>query len=130
MTTNSPAGNGPVDLVVMQQRVGAAEEAAKRKAEELTAAKEMVRRLEEEHRDAVAAVRKAREDADALLPQCRMVSKAWRDSKEQDIGRVVILRKTPGGMLGGETKAAPPENLTAISNASNLRNIALVTPAR
>lgn len=99
MTMNSPAGISPVDRKVMQQRVTSAEQAAKSKAAELEEARATVKRLEREHAEAIAAVRKAQEDADALLPQCRMVSVRWRSGQDQDIGRVVILRKTPGGMV-------------------------------
>lgn len=76
-----------------------AEKMAAEKAAELAAAKEVVRQLESEHADAVAAIRKAQEDADAALPQCRLVRIPWRSSKEEDVSRVVIVRKTPGGML-------------------------------
>lgn len=99
MTKNSNDGSSPVDRKVMQQRVAAAEQAEKSKAEELEAAKDTVHRLEQEHRVAISAVRKAKEEADALMPQCRMVSVRWRSGEAQDIGRVVILRKTPGGMV-------------------------------
>lgn len=81
------------------KEVTAAEEAANKKAAELAAARETVKRLEREHAESIAAVRKAHEDADALLPQCRMVIVHWRSGQEHDIGRVVILRKTPSGIV-------------------------------
>lgn len=79
--------------------VALAEEAMKSKAKELADAKEAVQRLESEHANLRAAVRKAQEEADSTLPQCRLVMVKWRSNKEEDCGLVVILRKTPGGML-------------------------------
>lgn len=47
--------------------------------------------------DAVAEVQKAIDDR---MPQCQMVSIQWRTGKPCNEGqRMVILRKTPGGML-------------------------------
>lgn len=69
------------------------------KVELLAAARDAVKQLEREHGEATAAVRQAQEAADATLPQCRLVRIPWRASKEEDIGRVVIVRKTPSGML-------------------------------
>lgn len=83
--------------------VAAAEEALKKalktKANELASAKEAVQRLEREYADAVVAVRKASEEADSDLPQCRLVQVRWLNAKEEDMGRAAILRKTPSGML-------------------------------
>lgn len=76
-----------------------AEAALAEKASEVAAAKDTLKRLEAEHGAAYEAVRKAQTDADAALPQCRMVRFRWRSSNEEDCGRVVILRRTPGGML-------------------------------
>lgn len=76
-----------------------AEEAASAKKAEFEAAKAGVNRLEKEWFQALAAVRAAQTDADAALPQCRLVRVRWRTSNEEDMGRVVILRRTPGGML-------------------------------
>lgn len=79
--------------------VAAAEEAVAAKAAELAATKEAVRRLEREHSDCVAALREAQTNADAALPQCDLVLVVWRGDKETPAGRMVILRRTPGGML-------------------------------
>jgi hypothetical protein len=76
-----------------------ATEAAAAKEAELNAAREDVKRLEAECREANAAIYRAQVEADAHLPSCRLVSIAWRSGREDDIGRVVILRKTPGGQL-------------------------------
>lgn len=79
--------------------VAAAEEAVTAKAAELAAANETVQRLEREYWECVAALRQAQTDADAALPQCDLVSVGWRSDKETPAGRMVILRRTPGGML-------------------------------
>lgn len=99
MNTSDSVDKRPVSPQALQKRVAAAVQAKMAKAEELAAAKETVSRLEDEHRAAAAAVREAQEAADALLPQCRMVRKSRRGGQELDIGRVVILRKTPSGMV-------------------------------
>lgn len=69
------------------------------KIAELRAAQDTVRRVEKEHQDAMVALRGARTEADYALPRCRLVQIAWRSHEEQNIGQVVILRKTAGGML-------------------------------
>lgn len=69
------------------------------KARELTAAKELVRKLELEYLEAREAIKHAQLAVDATLPQCRLVQVHWRSGKEADAGRVVIIRKTPGGQL-------------------------------
>jgi hypothetical protein len=79
--------------------VVAAEAAAQVKLGELNAAREAVKRLDEEHSAAVAAVRAAQLAVDASLPRCRVVRVGWRSGKETDDGQVVITRMTPGGML-------------------------------
>lgn len=79
--------------------VADAEEAVAAKAAELAATKEAVQRLEREHSECVVALRQTQTDADAALPQCDMVSVRWRSDKEEPAGRMVILRKTPGGTL-------------------------------
>lgn len=79
--------------------VVAAEEALHDKAKELASAQGVVQQLEREHAEAVTAVRKAHEEADSALPQCRLVRVRWRSGKEEDMWRVVILRKTPSGIL-------------------------------
>lgn len=76
-----------------------AEAALSYKAEELTAAKDALKRLEAEYGAAHAAVRHAQTEADAELPQCRMVRVRWRSGTDDDMSRVVILRRTPSGML-------------------------------
>jgi len=79
--------------------VVSAEAVVAEKVKELAAAQEVVARLEGERIDALAAVRKAQEEADSALPQCRMVIIQWRSGKEQDAGSVVIVRSTPSGMI-------------------------------
>lgn len=95
----TPGVPGPVDHKVMQQRVISAEQEVKNKAAELEGARATMKRLERELYEASAAVSKAQEDADAMLPQCRMVSVHLRSGETRDIGRVVILRRTPGGII-------------------------------
>lgn len=77
----------------------AAEAAEAIKHAELEAAKETVARLEKEWALALAATRAAQTEADAALPQCRMVRVIRHGRGEQDAGRMVILRRTPSGML-------------------------------
>jgi hypothetical protein len=84
-----------------------AENALSAKAAEVVAAKETLKRLEAEHGAAYAAVRQAQTDADAALPQCRMVRVRWRSGDEEDAGRVVIVRRTPAGMLVVRHVGAP-----------------------
>ena len=76
-----------------------AEAALAAKAAEVAAVKEALERLKSEWGIAHTAVRHAQTEADATLPQCRLVRIRWRSSNEEDMGRVVILRRTPGGML-------------------------------
>lgn len=76
-----------------------AEKAMKAKADELSAARELVKALELQHFACINAVRVAQEHADADLPQCRLVHIAWRSGKEEGGTRCVLLRKTPTGML-------------------------------
>jgi len=76
-----------------------AEAVVAEKVKELAAAQEVVARLDSERIDAMTAVRKAQEEVDSDLPQCRMVSIQWRSGKEQDAGSVVIVRSTPSGMI-------------------------------
>ncbi len=90
-----------------------AEAALSAKAAEVTTAKETLKRLEAEHAAAYATVRQAQTEADASLPQCSMVRVRRYGGKEEDCGRFVIVRRTPGGLLvvrrvgdseGGESK--------------------------
>lgn len=76
-----------------------AEKIAAEKAIQLAAAKGDVCQLEREYSNAVAAIRKAQEDADASLPQCSLVRSSWRSSAEVVDGKVVVVRRTPSGML-------------------------------
>lgn len=76
-----------------------AEAVASAKKAELDAARAAVNRLEKEWFQALAAVKAAQTEADALLPQCRLLRVRWRSEAREDIGRVVILRRTPGGTL-------------------------------
>lgn len=79
--------------------VVAAEQLAEAKSAELKAAQESVRSLEREYAQAVIAAREAQEHADAALPQCDMVNVRRYDRADRDACRVVIVRKTPTGML-------------------------------
>ena len=76
-----------------------AEAALVAKAAEVAAAKETLKRLEAEHGAAYAAIRKAQTDADMVLPQCDMIRVKWRSGVRENMGRVVILRRTPTFML-------------------------------
>jgi hypothetical protein len=76
-----------------------AETALNAKAAEVTAAKDALKRLESELAGAHAAVRQAQADADATLPQCRLVRVRWRSGIEDEGAGVVIVRRTPSGML-------------------------------
>ena len=63
------------------------------------AAQAAAKQAEETYYAACRASREARIKADAALPQCRMVSVKWRTDRVEDAGRVVVLKKTPGGTL-------------------------------
>lgn len=76
-----------------------AEAALTAKAAEVAATRETLKRLEAEHAECSHAVRNAMIQADAGLPQCRLVYMPWRGGAERDGERLVILRRTPGGML-------------------------------
>lgn len=82
-----------------QEAVAAAEAAVAAKAAELEAAQAAVRLLKFELDEARSALTDAREAADELLPQCVMVQEQWRSGATEEIGRFVVVRKTPGGML-------------------------------
>lgn len=77
----------------------AAEALVDAKDAEIVAAQAALKQLEMERREAYLAVRAAQAEADAALPQCRMVRVRWRSGGEEELWRVVIVRKTPGGML-------------------------------
>lgn len=81
------------------QAIAAAELAVTTKQAELAAAESAVRLLQFELNEARETLHEARVAADDLLPQCRMVSVRWRSGTDEDAGRVVILKKTPGGQL-------------------------------
>lgn len=78
--------------------VAALEAQADRHAE-MIAAESAAKSARDAYQAACYAVRKARQLADESLPQCMLVRSAWRRSRMEDAGRVVILRKTPGGLL-------------------------------
>lgn len=81
--------------------VAAAEQAKEAVAKELEEARALVRRLESDHGVAIRAVREAQEMADADLPQCRIAQMRSGVEKNQEEARhrVVIVRRTPTGML-------------------------------
>jgi len=81
------------------QTVIEAEAVASAKKATFDAAKEAMSRLENEWRAALAAVRDAQKAVDATLPQCRRVRVRWRSGNVEDVGNVVIVRRTPGGRL-------------------------------
>lgn len=68
------------------------------KEAELREARTVVKTLEGELGAAISATRKAQGDEDAHLPQCKIVT-VMSGGRESVFGPVVILRKTPGGML-------------------------------
>jgi hypothetical protein len=72
---------------------------AEEKAKELTAARAAVQRIEREVFAAHAAVRAAQTAVDETLPQASMVKVFVRSGNSEDMGRVVIVRRTPGGLL-------------------------------
>jgi len=79
--------------------VAAAKLVAEAKKQELAEAEGAVARLKAEWIDAMQSIREAQERADAVLPQCRIVSVSRYSSKEVGGARVVILRRTPAGTL-------------------------------
>lgn len=86
-------------MAKVDQQVALAQAKLDAKASELAAAKEAVSRLEAEHADAGRDLRLAQEAADGGLPQCVVVRSKFRSGREEEMGRFVILRKTPGGVL-------------------------------
>lgn len=79
--------------------VAAARQKAEAKKAEVEAAEVHLRQLRAEMGTALLAIEEARDADDAHLPQCRMVKVRWRSNGEEEIGRVAIVRKTPGGQL-------------------------------
>lgn len=79
--------------------VVSAEIARDLKLKELEGARESVKRLEREWIESAAAVRDAQTLADASLPQCEMVYRKWPSGREESAGRVVIIKRTPTGIL-------------------------------
>lgn len=86
-------------LSAAAQALVAAKHVADLAKADLDHARAEVKRLEQELSDAQGAWRDAQVAVDAELPQCGMVLAKWRSGKEEGAGRLVILRKTPGGML-------------------------------
>jgi hypothetical protein len=84
-----------------------AEELVRVKTEERDAAKAVVARLEADVGAAYAALRAAQIEADSALPQCDLVSTSRNTGKETGRQRVVILRKTPTGLLVVRTAGMP-----------------------
>lgn len=87
-----------------------AEAAASAKKAEFDAAKEAMNRLEKEWFQALEAVKAAQAEADAAQPQCRLVRVRWISGNEEDVGRVVIVRRTPSGMLVVRHVGEPDSN--------------------
>ncbi len=76
-----------------------AEAAFAAKKADFDAARLHMKRLEIELSESCAAVRKARADADASLPHCRMVRIRLYGGLESYGDKAVIVRRTPSGML-------------------------------
>jgi hypothetical protein len=89
--------NGPKKQPKKPAAVVAAEALVSAKTAELAAAKEVVRRLEDEYRQAMIDAHTARTEADTALPQCNMVRVNRHSGTDGDPIRVVILRKPWGG---------------------------------
>ncbi len=77
----------------------AAEAAVAAKSAELEDAESAVKRIRAELGAAHAALMDARIEADSALTQCRLVVIPWRGSDPPKSRPVVIVRRTPGGML-------------------------------
>lgn len=76
-----------------------AEAAMREKFAELQAAEQAVHDLRAEYTGLCVAVKDARVKADEALPQCDMYRIRWRAGTAEYLQRVVIIRKTPGGLL-------------------------------
>lgn len=76
-----------------------AEAVARNKKAELDTAQDAIGRIQREWYAALAAVRDAQIEFDDTLPQCRYVRVCCRSGDTEDIGKVVIVRRTPGGKL-------------------------------
>jgi hypothetical protein len=79
--------------------VQAARDAVAAKEAALKAAQDSVVVAQKAYGEALAALRDAQEKADSGLPQCRCVSVSRYRGNETEASRMVILRKTPGGLL-------------------------------
>lgn len=77
----------------------AAIELAETAKRELDAAQEAVRQCEQKLNQALRALRTAQVDADGALPQCNMERVFRSSGMTEPVGRVAILRRTPGGLL-------------------------------
>ena len=65
----------------------------------IAAARDVVADLERKRIGALEAIRKAQAEADALLPQCSMAVVSRYSHAADKLHPVVILRRTPTGML-------------------------------
>lgn len=79
--------------------VQAARVAVTAKEAALKAAQDAVLVAQKEFGEANAALRSAQEEADSALPQCRCVTVRRYSGNETEASRMVILRKTPSGLL-------------------------------
>jgi len=86
-------------MAKVPKAVADAKEVVIDKLKEIASAKAVLVQLESEHSEACKALRQAQIAADAHLPQCRMVNVRWRSGTEEYPSPVVILRRTPSGML-------------------------------
>lgn len=85
-------------IVKKHKSVVEAEKALADKDAEIAAAKIALSQFEKERAECYSAVRAAQTEADASLPQCRMV-RVTRGGAMESSGDVVILRRTPAGKL-------------------------------
>lgn len=88
--------------------VKAAEEAIEKKREEVAEAEELGKRLRDELGACFADLRKAQELADSDLPRCVCVVRK-RGEIQPGETPLVILRKTPGGLLVTRHYGGTPE---------------------
>jgi hypothetical protein len=89
--------------------VETAERALTVKERELFEAIATVQRLTKERAGALIVLNAARVEADSALPKCRLVLVSRRSGEESENVPLVILRKTPGGMIVARRVGDAPE---------------------
>jgi hypothetical protein len=65
----------------------------------INAAEEALKQAGDAYTSAIRMLHDANVKADESFPQCRIVKVDYYSSSEQELGRAVILHKTPTGML-------------------------------